>query len=289
MGSNKHAGIDLHIHSTASDGSLSPAEILHHAQQLDLAAISITDHDTMAGSKKALEIGIPPSIGFLAGVEISAAPPPSYPKPGSFHILGYAFQLDDPELNTALEKLQTARKDRNPAIIYCLNQLGFPAALADIQADAGGGQLGRPHIARFMVKKGFVDSIDEAFDKYLGTGKPAYVDKYRIECTRAIELILGAGGIPVLAHPGLLEIDSPQQLEDLISELKRMGLKGIEVFYPEHSPDQYRQFMDLAHRYDLLITGGTDYHGAIQPEIQMGSGTGDLFVPYEIYEKLART
>jgi len=286
LGYKQHAGIDLHIHSTASDGSFTPAEILSHAQQLDLAAISITDHDTVAGSKQALEIGIPASIGFLTGVEISAAPPPSYPKPGSFHILGYGIQLNDPVLNETLETLQTARKNRNPAILTCLNELGFQVTLADVQAEVGDGQLGRPHIARCMVKKGFVDSIDDAFDRYLGTGKPAYVDKYRVDCTRALDIILEAGGIPVLAHPGLLKIDHTQHLEDLIIELKKMGLKGIEVFYPEHSPDQNRLFMDLASQYDLLITGGTDFHGSIHPEIQMGSGKGDLFVPYQIYEKL---
>ena len=286
MGFKKHAGIDLHIHSTASDGSFTPAEILHHAQQLDLAAISITDHDTVAGSKEALEIGIPTSIDFLTGVEISAAPPPSYPKPGSFHILGYSIQLDDPALNKALETLQDARKNRNPEILNCLNELGFQITMADVQADIGDGQLGRPHIARCMVKKGFVNSINDAFDKYLGTGKQAYVDKYRIDCARAFEIIIGAGGIPVLAHPGLLEIDHTRQLEDLIIELKKMGLKGIEIFYPEHSPDQNRLFMDLANRHDLLITGGTDFHGTIQPAIKMGSGKGDLFVPYELYENL---
>ena len=282
----KHVNIDLHIHSTASDGTFTPAEILQHAQQLDLAAISITDHDTLAGSKQALEIGIPTSIGFITGVEISAAPPPSYPKPGSFHILGYAIQLEDPELNGALESLQDARENRNPAILKCLSDLGFPVTLTDVQTEAGDGQLGRPHIARFMVKKGWVDSIDEAFDTYLGAGKPAYVDKYRIECSRALEIIRGAGGIPVLAHPGLLEVDSSQQLDKILVELKQMGLKGIEVFYSEHSPDQTQLFIELASRHDLVITGGSDFHGAIQPTIQMGSGKGDLIVPYQIFVAL---
>lgn len=285
---NKHVGIDLHIHSTASDGTFTPAEIIRHAQQLDLAAISITDHDTLAGSKQALEIGIPDSVDFLTGVEISAAPPPSYPKPGSFHILGYSIQLDDPVLNTALESLQNARENRNPAILNCLNDLGFKVTLADVQAEVGDGQLGRPHIARYMVNKGWAASIDDAFDIYLGAGKPAYVDKYRIDCSRALAIILGAGGIPVLAHPGLLEIDNRQQLEKILIELKQMGLKGIEVYYSEHSPDQTQLFLELASRHDLVITGGTDFHGAIQPTIQMGSGKGDLFVPYEIFETLTQ-
>ncbi len=136
----------------------------------------------MAGSKEALESGIPPSLGFLTGVEISSTPPPFYPGSGSFHLLGYSIRLDDPELNRTLEKLQQARKNRNPTIIKRLNELGISITLDEVREEAGEGQLGRPHIAQLMVKKGVVASIDEAFDRFLGTGKPAYVDKQRVEC-----------------------------------------------------------------------------------------------------------
>lgn len=197
--------IDLHIHSTASDGTLSPAEIIAMAVQLRLGAIAITDHDSIAGSREALLSGIPPELGFLTGVEMSAEPPPSYPGSGSIHILGYALRLDDPELNRTLERLQNARKNRNPEILQRLNQLGIPIRLQEVEREAAGGQAGRPHIATLLIKKGVVKTIEEAFDRYLGNGKPAYVDKLRIECRQAIELINAAGGIPVLAHPGLLE------------------------------------------------------------------------------------
>lgn len=286
MDCNHHLGIDLHIHSTASDGSFTPAEILEHAQQLNLAAIAITDHDSIDGSRKALQSGIPPSLNFLTGVEISAAHPPFFHGSGSFHILGYSINLDNRELNQALSKLQDARKNRNPAILKLLNKLGFQISLEDVNQEVEEGQLGRPHIAYAMVKKGLVASIDEAFDKYLGTNGPAYVDKYRIECEQAINIIRAAGGFPVLAHPALLNIENDQQLDSLVKNLMKIGLAGIEVYYPEHSPQQIGQYTELAGKYGLLMTGGTDFHGTIMPEIKMGSGTGDLFVPYNLYEDL---
>ena len=278
--------IDLHIHSTASDGSLTPADIIDHAQKLNLAAIAITDHDSVDGSKEALRIGIPPSLHFLTGVEISAAHPPFFPGSGSFHILGYAIQLDNRDLNQALNRLQDARKNRNPEILKRLNKLGFRISLEEVGQEVGEGQLGRPHIAYAMVKKGFVASVDEAFEKYLGTARPAYVDKDRIECEQAINLIRAAGGVPVLAHPALLNIENDQKLDALLQNLMNIGLAGIEVYYPGHSPQQIQQYKELAEKYGLLMTGGTDFHGSIMPEIKMGSGDGDLFVPYNLYEEL---
>jgi predicted metal-dependent phosphoesterase TrpH len=277
--------IDLHIHSTASDGTLSPSEILNMAQRLNLGAISITDHDTIDGAKQALAIGIPPSLKFLTGVEISANPPSCFSCPGSFHILGYGINVDDTQLNHTLIQLQEARRNRNPRIIELLNLMGFDLTLNEIRKDSGECQLGRPHIAKQMVKKGFVQSVSEAFDSYLATGQPAYVDKYRVGCNRAIEVILNAGGIPVLAHPILLNIKD-DVLENLIVCLREMGLKGIEAYYPEQPPDLTAQYSKIADRHGLLITGGTDFHGSIKPEIKMGSGRGNFSVPYELYEKL---
>ena len=278
--------IDLHIHSTASDGTLSPREILNMAQRLNLGAISITDHDTIDGTKQALAIGIPPSLKFLTGVEISVNPPPSFSCPGSFHILGYGINIDDAQLNHTLVRLQEARKNRNPRIIELLNHMGFELTLNEIREDSGECQLGRPHIAKQMVKKGFVQSVGEAFDRYLATGQPAYVDKYRVDCKKAIDVILNAGGLPVLAHPVLLNLKDDDVHEKLIVCLKEMGLKGIEAYYPEQSRDLTARYIKIADRHGLLITGGTDFHGSIKPEIKMGSGRGNFFVPYELYEKL---
>ena len=286
MDYNTHVRIDLHIHSTASDGTLSPPELLHLAQDLNLGAMAITDHDTIDGSKEALEYGIPPSIKFLTGIEISATPPSSFPCPGSFHILGYGFDIDDPALNRSLSRLKASRESRNPRILELLSKIGIELTLNEVRDLSGDSQLGRPHIAQLMVKKGFVSSIDEAFDKYLGKGKPAYVDRFRFDCEETIQTLLNAGGIPVLAHPFLLNMPDEKTFEGLMAVLTEMGLKGIEAYFPEHSADLVGYYTRIANRYNLLMTGGTDFHGAVKPEIKMGSGRGNFFVPYELYEKL---
>jgi len=283
---NRRVGIDLHIHTTASDGTSTPEQILTLAHEFKLGAISITDHDTLDGVKEALRLGIPPSFQFLSGVEISATPPPPFRCPGSFHILGYGVRPEDPVLNQILFQLQDARKNRNPRIIDRLNSLGLDLTLAEVNQIAGDGLLGRPHIARLMVKKGFARSINDAFDNYLGKGKPAYVDKFRVDTQQAITLISSAGGIPVLAHPYLLETENEKELEDLVIMMKAMGLKGLEVYYPDHPPEYTALCVALAQKYGLLKTGGTDFHGTLKPDIQIGIGRGSFFVPYEIYEKL---
>jgi predicted metal-dependent phosphoesterase TrpH len=284
---NRSAAIDLHIHSTASDGTLTPAQLVAMAVEMGLGAIAITDHDSLAGSREALIEGIPESLGFITGVEVSADPPPSYPGSGSIHILGYGIRLDDPELNRALEKLQDARKDRNPLIVARLNQLGVPITLKEVELEAGeGGQPGRPHIAKVLIRKGIAADIDDAFDRFLGNGRPAYIDKFRIDSAAAIQLINAAGGIPVLAHPCLLELDSDDQLDELLREMMSMGLKGMEVYFTDHSAAQTQRYAELATRHDLLMTGGTDFHGDTHPGTRMGVGKGDLFVPYALYENL---
>ncbi len=280
------AGIDLHIHSTASDGTTAPMDIVAVASALGLKAIAITDHDTIDGAKKVLSTGTPKNLEFLTGIEISALPPPSFKVSGSIHILGYGIDLNNPPLNECLESLKQARDERNPKIIHCLNQLGMDLTLDDVTREVGSGVTGRPHIAIAMVKKGFADSINDAFDRFLGKGQPAYVDKFRIKSAKAMELIKGAGGIPVLAHPYLIGIHDPHRFESFLTALKSMGLMGIEVLYPEHTPKAVAFYARLAEKHSLLITGGSDFHGEIKKTVQMGSGNGDLFVPYELYEKL---
>lgn len=287
MGSENREKIDLHIHSTASDGTLSPAEIVQKAEALGLGAVAFTDHDTIAGVKEALETVPAPGIPILTGIEISAESPPFYRCAGSFHILGYGLDIEDPPLNRALEVLQAARKNRNPGIIERLREMGLDITLEEVIHRAGPAQIGRPHIARVMMEKGFVGSIDEAFDRYIGTNKPAYVDKYRIACEEAVTLIRDAGGIAAIAHPGLHQpiVDIP--FERIIPKLKEMGIEGIEVFYPEHSETHTRWYGDLARRFGLLITGGSDFHGAVKPDIPLGGG--DRFhVPYWVYEQLVQ-
>lgn len=280
--------IDLHIHSTASDGSLDPLDILSLAKKAGIKAFALTDHDSIDGTKKILahpHLLYP--IKFLTGVEISAAFPEFLSASGSFHILGYGIRLDHPGLNQALQQQKTARKNRNPQMIARLNELGFDMSLDEvISASEKDAQIGRPHIARVMVQKGFAQSINDVFDTYIGKGKPAYIDKPRVNCAKAIELILSAGGIPILAHPGLLDVVDFNAYEYFLSELVPMGLMGIEVYYPGHSVEETDFFSELAETFDLLATGGSDFHGAINPEIQIGSGKGNLDVPYVIYERL---
>jgi predicted metal-dependent phosphoesterase TrpH len=284
----KQAGIDLHVHSTASDGTLSPVEILRLAEKLGLGAISITDHDTLKGSRDLLEAAGSSAVRVLTGIEISTIPPALYSVEGSFHILGYGIRLNDPVLNQTLETLQRARENRNPFIISRLNVMGLDITLEEVIQESGEAQIGRPHIAQLMIKKGFVRTIDEAFDLYLGFNKPAYVDKYRLDCQKAIEMIIEAGGTPVLAHPFLLRIPDNSRLESLVASLKDMGLQGIEVYYPEHSSENVEFYSRLALSLDLAITGGTDFHGAIKPDIQLGYGKGDFFIPYSVYDLLLK-
>ncbi len=286
----KSGTIDLHIHSTASDGSFDPLDILLLAKKADIKAFALTDHDSIDGSRKILAHGdLSGSLKFLTGVEISAQSPDFFSASGSFHILGYGFDVDHPALNQSLLQQQQARKSRNPYIIERLNDLGVDISLDEvISASEKNAQIGRPHIARVLVAKGIADSIGTAFSHYLGKGKPAYVEKTRIATDYAIELICSAGGVPILAHPGLLEVPDFEAYEYLLSELVPMGLKGIEVYYPSHSPEETDYFLELTEKFDLLPTGGSDFHGAITPHIKIGTADGHLSVPYICYERLVQ-
>ena len=288
MGCSSNVNIDLHIHSTASDGSLTPAQIIAHARRCGLAAIAITDHDTLAGAKMVMSTGLPHDIQFLSGVEISTASLDGFPCQGSLHLLGYGVDPDNRDLQDALKRLQNARQDRNPRIIAKLNRLGIDITMAGLEAQATDGQIGRPHIAAWLVRRGVVATIDEAFARYLGSGRPAYADKYRIGCETAIQLIRRAGGAPVLAHPALIAPEGDWRQEDLVKRLSACGLMGIEAYYPEHTPAQTRTYLAWADRLDLAATGGTDFHGAITPGVEMGGGDGRFRVPYRCFTDLKR-
>ncbi len=277
------------MHSTASDGSLPPKDILGLALDTGLKAIALTDHDTVEGVRSLLQQEIPDSIKLLTGVEISAAPPPSFKLPGSLHILGYGMNVFDKKLDRMLEGQQRARKKRIPAVISRLKECGIPASLEEIRASAGNQQVGRPQIAIWMAENGFAASVDDAFERYLGRGGPAYVEKTRTASADAIQQIRTAGGLAVLAHPGLIKTLDEAGYEQLTVELMSMGLQGIEAYYPRHSGSQRTFFESLAGKLGLLVTGGSDFHGAAAPDIKLGSGSGDLHVPYSIYESIINT
>jgi hypothetical protein len=279
----KSGKIDLHIHSDASDGSLSPEQVISLAQASGLAAISITDHDTVDGVIAVMGQPILKNLEFISGVEISADYPPGFKGPGSMHILGYGFDPHDPHLGKILKKQQESRSSRNPEIIKKLQSLGIFIKSEDIAAEAGKDEIARPHIAAHMVRKGYASSIDDAFDRFLAKGQPAYVEKFRISAHDAIMHIRNSRGIAVLAHPGLLSYAPGSGLEELVACLAAMGLGGIEALYSGHSPEQTEAFKKTAGQLGLLITGGSDFHGEINPNIEMGKGLGDLNVPYEIF------
>lgn len=289
MDYRKCGGIDLHIHSTASDGSHKPSELLQMAAQLGLEAISITDHDTLTGTRTALIGNIPEGLHFITGVEISAQPPSECQIDGSLHILGYGIDPDYPPLVDALAEMQDSRDQRMTRIVERLSAIGVPIALQQVLDEVGQGSAGRPHVASAMIKAGVVADVDEAFDRFLAKGRPAFVSKKRLDCARTITLIQAAGGVPVLAHPCLIRTHGQEGLRALAPLLQRlidMGLEGIEVYYPRHSTQDVADLADTAAQLGLLITGGSDFHGKISPDIQMGCGLGDLYVPFELFERL---
>ncbi len=279
--------IDLHIHSSASDGSFGPAEIIHFVTEQNLSAFSITDHDTVDGNREILQITLPDSVHFISGVEISSFPPEPFISSGSFHILGYGFDIDNTDLNQALRRFQDARTERNPRIIKKLNNLGIDICMDEVSKESGGGVIGRPHIASLMLRKGYVDSIKDAFDQFLAKGKPAFVDKYRIDSENSIKLIRNAGGIPVLAHPVSLEMTF-EDTGRLLKKLKGFGLMGIEAYYTNHSHEMTNRYCAMASELDLLVTGGSDFHGTFKDDVSIGTGKGDLCVPQALYNELEK-
>jgi 3',5'-nucleoside bisphosphate phosphatase len=272
--------IDLHTHSTASDGSLSPQELVQYAKKKGAGAIALTDHDTVEGIEAALRAGQEQDLEVIPGLEISA----QY-KGGTMHILGYYIDPSDPVLNQELSRLQEARRDRNPRIIEKLRDLGLSITFDQVQALAK-GQIGRPHIAQVLIQTGAVSSLEEAFQKYLTKGAAAYVEKFRFPPHKAISLIRLAGGIPVLAHPKTLRCPSFRDLKSVVKELKATGLQGMEVLYPDHSTEQTRTYFSLVKELDLLYTGGSDFHGDNKEKVDLLVGLGDLKIPYEIVENL---
>lgn len=275
--------VDLHVHTTASDGTLTPTEVVAYAKSKNLQAIAITDHDTIDGIKEAIAAAERMNFKIIPGVEISV----DY-KGKEMHILGYLMDIDSEVLKESLEQLQQYRRERNPKIIRKLQEAGLKITLEEVGAEAGGTVIGRPHFAAVIVKKGFVRDKQEAFDKYLANGKPGYVKKERLTPREGIELILAAGGIPVLAHPKYLQDQGYAQLDSLLEQLKGYGLKGVEVLYTSHEPDEVKNYLRLANKHGLLITGGTDFHGANKPEIDLGEGTGRLRVPYILVRKMEK-
>jgi predicted metal-dependent phosphoesterase TrpH len=269
--------IDLHTHSNASDGSCPPREVVRLAKQRGLKALALTDHDTIDGLAEAVAAGEEFGLEIIPGVEISAKHPI-----GSMHILGYFLDYESDLLAQRLAVLKQARQDRNPQIIAKLNKLGIPLTMEQVERISGGGQMGRPHIARALYEGGLVRSIQEAFDIYLGNHGLAYVSKFRFPPEEAMAMIREAQGIPVLAHPFTLGLHTSETLRPLLKELKALGLAGVECYYPEHSFGQEALYLYLARELGLLITGGSDFHGDNKPEVTLGRITCQPLLVYDL-------
>ena len=275
--------VDLHLHTTASDGVMSPSEIVRYAKAKGLQAIAITDHDTIEGLEEGLSEGEKIDFEVIPGIEISAEH-----SPGSMHLLGFFLDIHHPLLIERLEYLQKARAERNPKIVERLNRLGIQVSYEEVVKASGGGQIGRPHFAQVLLEKNYVRSFQEAFERFLKKGAPGYVDKFRFTAKEAIHFINEAKGVAVLAHPNTLNLNGYSELENLILRLVEGGLKGIEVFYPEHSILEVAQYKTLAERYGLVMTGGTDYHGIERNGLDIGIGRGEMKLPYSMVERLKR-
>jgi len=267
--------IDLHSHTNCSDGSATPAELVWLAASAGAAAVAITDHDTLAGLAEGRAAAQEAGIEFINGVEISAEF-----HPGTMHILGYLIDESSTELNAALEELRRARLERNPQIAARLQELGMDVPYEEVAGLAGNEVVGRPHFASLLVRKGYVDTIKEAFDRFLAKGTPAYVEKRRLSPADSIAVIRAAGGVAVLAHPYQMQL-SDEDTETQVRQLKALGLDGIEAIYSRLSQSERDRYARLARRLDLLVTGGSDFHGSFKPDIRIVSGLGDLEVPYE--------
>jgi predicted metal-dependent phosphoesterase TrpH len=272
--------IDLHVHSSASDGSYPPAEVVRLAKEGGLAAMALTDHDTVEGLPEAMAAGERLGVEVIPGVEISAQFPG-----GTMHILGLLVDYHNGLLDQRLGVLKQARIDRNPKIIKKLNDLGVHITLARVEEISGGGQVGRPHIARALMEAGYVRNLQDAFDKYLGWQRPGYVSKFRFPPDQALAMIREAKGIPVLAHPFTLNL-AAFPLKNLLIELKAQGLAGLEVYYSEHTREQETLYLPLARELDLLISGGSDFHGQNKPEITLGSMPCQSKLTYNLVEAL---
>lgn len=258
--------IDLHTHSTVSDGSLTPTELVALARRKGLSALSITDHDSIEGIPEALTAGAAMGVEVIPGLELSVSHGDL-----NMHLLGYFYELENKALAFALKRLQDGRALRNQTIIEKLNTLGIRIQKEELQLVSGRGLCGRPHIARLLLEKGVVSTMDEAFEQYLGRDGSAYCSRFVYTAHGAIELLKEAGGVSILAHPMQLS-RYDDNLEPLLAELSCLGLDGIEVFYPTHSQKYRRQLLALVEKFNLLATGGSDYHGSIRPGTTLAGG-----------------
>lgn len=254
--------IDLHSHTTASDGQHPPRELVRLAHAAGVRRLAVTDHDTVAGLAEAEEAGRALGVEIFAGIELSALL-----NGREVHVLGHFIDPRDPTLSSLSLDLRAERRQRMEKMIQKLAQLGVPVTMQEVERFSGGENLGRPHLARALVERGWVKDVKEAFDRFLGNGRPACVDRERLDADRAIALIHGAGGTATLAHPGVSKVERHE-----LEQLARAGLDGLEAHHSDHNPSVKEKFLAIARDLDLVPTSGSDFHGeAVAPNRHLGS------------------
>ena len=279
--------VDLHLHSTASDGTRSPFKLVKLAAERKISIIAITDHDTFDGIPHGMEAADSMGITMIPGVELSVD---LEEKGLTAHLLGY-FPGSDPEglisrstpLGQAITFVQGGRERRNPRILEKLSQIGIHVDMDSLKHIACGNVIGRPHIAEALIAGGYVGNFREAFDRFLAKGKPAYVDRDRLPVLEAVRLIADADGLPVMAHPGYIQME-PNELKLFFGRMKNYGLAGIEGYYPSHSTSFTGLLKEFASRFDLVLTGGTDYHGRKQDAFPLGGIHDGFRITIEMVE-----
>lgn len=270
--------IDLHSHTDQSDGALSPAELLDAARDCGIRVLGITDHDTFAGFDLALPLAPRAGIELVCGIELSTKL-----HGHSVHLLGYFFNGAPGAFRDWVADMQASRRDRNIRLAARLRELGMDITLEEAEA-RGRGMTGRPHFARIMLEKGYVSNFRQAFDLYLDESAKGYVYRREPQFAESVERIRNAGGIASLAHP--VRVNGGLDIPSVLPELCDAGLNAIEAYHSDHSPDDVARYLDLARKYNLLVTGGSDFHGDVKPGVRLGTGEGNLSIPPDLIDRL---
>lgn len=271
--------IDLHTHSLCSDGAQVPADVVRTAAEAGLAAIALSDHDCIDGVQEAMDTGKALGVEVIPAVELSAQ------SDTELHILGYFIDIHNQKLQDMMAYALQVRDERQEEVCRKLNEQGFDITMDELRAEANGKVLCRAHFAQIMVRKGYAESVKDAFNRYLSVGCYAYSNRQALTGPEAVSLIREAGGIAVAAHLHLIKMPD-DQLKEYLKSLIPYGLDGIEGYYTDYTPDMERRYRAMAEELGLVISGGTDYHGANKPHITIGKGKGDLEIPYSVLDGL---
>jgi predicted metal-dependent phosphoesterase TrpH len=271
--------IDLHSHTNESDGSSSPEELIQQAAHIGLEALSITDHDTLSGYDKALPFAQRAGIELVRGIELSTKL-----HGRSVHLLGYFLHdREIPAFRAWVLEMQASRRERNVRLVQRLRELGMDITLEEAES-RGRGMTGRPHFAQIMVEKGYVKGIRQAFDEYLDESAKGYVFRSEPQFDESVEHIRNSGGIASLAHPTRV----PEDIPAVLPLLCEMGLNALEVYHSDHTKAETAMFLELAQRHHLTVTGGSDYHGTVKPDVSLGTGARNLAIPHSVLDELRR-